>query len=76
MNKEETREFGMLKQQVDDIDKTVTKIDKKLDKVIESKLDKDDFETYKNSNRSWQQWIFPTILSLIMAACTIITLVK
>lgn len=76
MNKEEIKEFGMLKQQVDDIDKTVTKIDKKLDKVIESKLDKDDFDDYKKNQISWKQWIFPMICSVIMVVCAVITLVK
>lgn len=66
MNAKQIEEFATMKEEIKTIKTVVEKIDNKLDKVIECKVDKDEFIRYKESQSNWYRWL-PTIITCILA---------
>jgi uncharacterized protein YukE len=66
MNAKQIEEFATMKEEIKTIKSVVEKIDNKLDRVIECKLDKDEFMRFKDSQSNWYRWI-PTLITLILA---------
>ena len=66
MNAKQIEEFATMKEEIKTIKTTVEKIDNKLDKVMECKVDKDEFIRYKESQSNWYRWL-PTLITLLLA---------
>ena len=66
MNNQQLEEFGTMKAEIKNIKTTVTNIDAKLDKVLDCKLDKKEFQAYRENQSNWYRWV-PTLVTVAIA---------
>lgn len=59
-----------------DIKNIVLRVEKKIDRVVDEKLDKKVFEDYKSNSRSWVQWIPAIVSAVVVVIMALMAFVK